>query len=94
MNSAPQAPATPAPDFEAAMQELEALVAELERGELPLEESLKAFERGIALTRACQRSLKDAEQKVEVLLRESGAGAELAPFEAPEDRAAGEGPVE
>lgn len=59
-------------DFEAAMTELEALVERLELGDLPLEESLKAFERGVALTRSCQSALKDAEQKVEVLLKKAG----------------------
>ncbi len=54
------------------MQELEALVERLETGELPLEESLRAFERGVALTRTCQGALKEAEQKVEVLLKKAG----------------------
>jgi exodeoxyribonuclease VII small subunit len=59
-------------DFEAAMNELEKLVERLEQGDLPLEESLKAFERGVALTRVCQTALKEAEQKVEILLKKSG----------------------
>ena len=63
---------TPVVDFEAAMTELETLVERLETGDLPLEESLQAFERGIALTRSCQSALKDAEQKVEVLLKKAG----------------------
>ena len=46
------------------MAELEALVERLERGDLPLEESLKQFERGVVLARACQTALKAAEQKV------------------------------
>lgn len=62
----------PAVDFEAAMSELESLVERLETGDLPLEESLKSFERGVALTRSCQSALKDAEQKVEVLLKKAG----------------------
>ena len=57
------------PDFEHCMAELEALVERLERGDLPLEESLKQFERGVVLARACQTALKAAEQKVEVLLK-------------------------
>ena len=65
------------PDFEQSMRELEALVEKLEQGDLPLEEALKQFERGVALTRACQAALKEAEQKVEVLLkRSSGEGTE------------------
>jgi len=51
------------PDFETAMRELEELVERLEQGDLSLEESLAAFERGVTLTRACQTALKEAEQK-------------------------------
>ncbi len=60
------------PDFELAMRDLEALVEQLERGDLPLEESLAAFERGVMLTRTCQLALKEAEQKVEILLKKAG----------------------
>jgi exodeoxyribonuclease VII small subunit len=67
-------------DFERALAELEALVATLEQGELPLEQSLAAFERGVALTRRCQAALQAAEQKVEILVQESG-GASVRPFE-------------
>lgn len=59
-------------DFEKALQELTSLVERLEQGDLPLEESLQQFERGIALTRACQAALKDAEQKVEMLATHDG----------------------
>jgi exodeoxyribonuclease VII small subunit len=59
-------------DFETAMRDLEAIVERLEQGDLPLEESLAAFERGIMLTRSCQAALKEAEQKVEILLKKSG----------------------
>jgi len=59
-------------DFEAAMRDLEELVERLEHGELPLEESIAAFERGVMLTRSCQMALKDAEQKVEILLKKAG----------------------
>jgi exodeoxyribonuclease VII small subunit len=65
----------PAPDFETAMRDLEELVERLEHGDLPLEESLAAFERGIMLTRACQSALKEAEQKVEILLKKAGESA-------------------
>lgn len=61
----------PAP-FEESLTELEQLVDKMEQGHLPLEESLKLFERGVALTRTCQKALKDAEQKVHVLLEENG----------------------
>ena len=72
------------PDFEQALGELESVVERLEHGELPLEEALKQFERGIELARSCQASLKQAEQKVEILLRKSGAPEqfEAAPFDA------------
>jgi exodeoxyribonuclease VII small subunit len=59
-------------DFETAMRDLEELVERLEQGDLPLEESLAAFERGVMLTRSCQLALKEAEQKVEILLKKSG----------------------
>ena len=65
----------PKPDFETAMRDLEALVQRLEQGDLPLEESLAAFERGVALTRSCQTALKEAEQKVEILLKKAGGHA-------------------
>jgi exodeoxyribonuclease VII small subunit len=60
------------PDFEQSLSELEALVAKLEQGELPLEEALKTFERGVTLTRQCQTALRNAQQKVEVLLTRNG----------------------
>jgi exodeoxyribonuclease VII small subunit len=66
-------------DFEAALAELEALVARLEQGDLPLDDALKSFERGVALTRQCQGALKAAQQKVEILLN-SSVGAEPEPF--------------
>jgi exodeoxyribonuclease VII small subunit len=90
-NAAPSAATSPdlsAPDasdpvqdtgFEARLAELEALVDTLERGELTLEESLAAFERGVLLTRTCQKVLDVAEQRVRILT--SGAeGAEPEPF--------------
>src|SRR5215831_16955341 len=72
------------PDFEQALAELEQLVERLERGDLPLDEALKTFERGVALTRHCQTSLKAAQQKVEILLRKNGQ-SELQPFAGTED---------
>lgn len=62
-------------DFETAMRDLEDLVERLEQGDLSLEESLAAFERGVMLTRACQTALKEAEQKVEILLKKAGETA-------------------
>jgi exodeoxyribonuclease VII small subunit len=63
---------TKLPDFEQSLTELEALVARLEQGDVPLEEALKNFERGVALTRQCQTALRAAQQKVEVLLTRNG----------------------
>ncbi len=67
------------PDFEKSLDELEKIVSELEQGDLSLEESLKYFEKGIALTRTCQKALKEAEQKVQILLEENGE-SKFAPF--------------
>ena len=58
------------PNFEAALAELEPLVTQMESGELSLDESLKAFERGVSLARQCQLELKQAEQRVQVLTAE------------------------
>jgi exodeoxyribonuclease VII small subunit len=76
-------------DFEQALAELESLVERLERGDVPLDEALKTFERGVALTRQCQAALQAAQQKVEILLKRSGQ-PEVQPFEEPgEEDAAG-----
>ncbi|HZF31665.1 MAG TPA: exodeoxyribonuclease VII small subunit [Gammaproteobacteria bacterium] len=66
--------------LEKSLEELEALVARLEGGDLPLEQALKEFERGVRLTRQCQAALQEAEQKVEILLKKTEA-AESQPFE-------------
>lgn len=71
-------------DFEAALEELEALVERMEEGELSLEESLKTYERGIALSRACQKSLDAAEQRIQILSEKDNA-AEARDFEPDED---------
>ena len=57
-------------DFEQQLKNLEALVESLESGDLSLEDSLKSFEQGIKVARECQTALKQAEQKVEVLMRQ------------------------
>ena len=78
--------ATPPFEFEQSMGELEAVVARLEQGDVPLEEALASFERGIALTRACQQALTQAEQKVELLLARADGSHATVPFdEAPDD---------
>jgi len=66
--------------FEEALAELEALVRRLEQGELPLEESLAAFERGMALVRALGARLDEVEQRVEVLLRVADGGLVTRPL--------------
>ena len=74
------------PDFEKSLQELETLVERLERGDLPLDEALKAFERGVALTRECQSALAAAQSRVDILLQREGAET-LAPFATDADEA-------
>jgi exodeoxyribonuclease VII small subunit len=65
--------AAPEPlNFEQTISQLDAVVEALEKNETSLEESLKAFERGITLTRSAQKALMEAEQKVQVLLEENG----------------------
>lgn len=69
-------------DFETALAQLEELVAKMESGVLPLEESLAAYRRGVALTRVCQERLAQAEQQITVL--EAGL---LRPFDATDRQA-------
>jgi len=78
----PAEPETP-PDFEASLEELEALVERLERGDLQLEDALRSFERGVQLTRQCQGALAVAQQKVEILLK-AGGDAQVRDFSAHE----------
>lgn len=59
-------------DFEKSLSELENLVTRMESGNLSLEDSMTAFEQGIALTRQCQQALKQAEQKVQLLMEKNG----------------------
>jgi len=67
-------------NLEKSLSDLEELVEELESGDLPLETAMKKFEEGIKLTRGCQTALKEAEQKVQILLKSAG-GEELQDFE-------------
>lgn len=60
------------PDFEQSLEKLETLVEALETGDLTLEQSLKSFEEGIALTRVCQTALTEAEQTVKILTEKGG----------------------
>ena len=68
-------------NLEKSLADLEALVEELESGDLPLDKAMKKFEEGIKLTRGCQAALKDAEQKVEILLKTAGGEDTLEDFE-------------
>jgi len=60
-------PTQPPQDFESALAELEAIVASMEGGQLPLKESLAAYKRGAELVAFCQSALKDAQQEIEIL---------------------------
>ena len=68
-------------NLEKALADLETLVDELEGGDLPLETAMKKFEEGIRLTRGCQMALKDAEQRVEILIKSAGEVEQLEPFD-------------
>ena len=73
-NSKPQ-------NFETSLEDLERIVRELERGDLPLEKSLELFEQGVKLSRACQERLNEAERRIEILTRDSQGRASVSPFE-------------
>jgi exodeoxyribonuclease VII small subunit len=68
-------------NLEKSLADLEALVEELESGDLPLDKAMKKFEEGIKLTRGCQAALKEAEQKVEILLKSAGGEDKLEEFD-------------
>ena len=76
--------------FEASLNQLEAIVGQLEAGDLPLEESLKLFEKGVALSRECRERLNEAERRIEVLMKDSDGNpvaSELDPASLRGDRA-------
>ncbi len=68
-------------NLEKSLADLEALVEELESGDLPLDKAMKKFEEGIKLPRGCQAALKEAEQKVEILLKSAGGEETLDEFD-------------
>jgi exodeoxyribonuclease VII small subunit len=68
-------------NFEDAIQELEKIVDDLESGELSLEDSIRAFEKGIELSRLCRKKLEKAEDRVKKLLEKSGGDFDLGLFE-------------
>jgi exodeoxyribonuclease VII small subunit len=65
--------------LEKTLEDLEQLVEKLEEGEMPLNQALTEFERGIKLTRQCQAVLKDVEQKIEILLADAEEPVEFEP---------------
>ncbi len=67
-------------NFEESLKKLETIVAQLEQGELPLEDSLKLFEEGVGLSAACKQELDTAEGKVQMLVKQRDGGARLEPF--------------
>jgi exodeoxyribonuclease VII small subunit len=77
---------TPSLNFETSLEELERIVKELEKGDLPLERSLELFESGMRLSAECKRQLEDAESRVEVLTRR---GAEMVALPFSSDNPAG-----
>lgn len=72
-------------DFEKAFQQLEKIVQRLEGEELSLDESLRLFEEGIALSRFCHQKLEEVEKKIELILSDAKGEPLLRPFEAEED---------
>ena len=71
--------------FETSLARLEQIVKELERGELPLEQSLKLFEEGVKLSRMCNKRLDEAERKVEILVKNKTGDISPQPFTEPEN---------
>ena len=69
--------------FESQLKELEEIVGKLENGDLPLEESLKLFEKGVVLSRECRDRLTNAERRIEVLLRDSDGNFQLRDLDTP-----------
>ena len=74
------------PKFEQCLERLEQIVEQLERGDIPLEQSLKLFEEGMTLSTACRKELQEAEGKVEILLKQNGK-LQAEPFEGSAERA-------
>jgi exodeoxyribonuclease VII small subunit len=66
--------------FEESLKQLESIIAKLERGDLPLEESVQLFEEGIRLSNACKADLEAAEGKVQILLKQKDGSRKPEPF--------------
>ncbi len=71
---------TRSPDFEKSLQELEQLVEKLENGDLPLDDAMRTYERGFALSRDCQNALQQAQARVDILNQRSGPETQAEPF--------------
>lgn len=71
--------------FEDALKKLESIVERMEKGDIPLDESLKLFEEGVKLTRFCSKELQKAEKKVEMLTKDSEGKLVAVPFEEEEE---------
>jgi exodeoxyribonuclease VII small subunit len=67
--------------FEEALARLEAIVNELERGQLPLDDSMRIFEEGMKLSKTCLKMLEDAERKVEILIKDKDGSKRARPFD-------------
>jgi len=76
--------------FEEALARLEAIVAELERGELPLEDSMRIFEEGMKLSKVCLKMLEEAERKVEFLVKDKDGKKRTRTFDIEEYSEAGQ----
>ena len=83
-------PRTKSSEFERAFQELEEIVKRLESEELPLDESLQLFEKGIRLSRFCNQKLEEVEKKIELILADAKGQPVTEPFEPEEEDAATE----
>ena len=79
--SAKPKPATAEPNFETAMNRLEAIVEQMESGKLPLEDLIVRYEEGMNLVKVCQERLATAEQKIEIIARNSAGKPVLKNFE-------------
>jgi exodeoxyribonuclease VII small subunit len=81
-NKTPAPTAVTAQSFERSLDEMEAVVEELESGEVPLERALELFEKGMQLSQTCRKQLEEAETRVEMLIRK-GSSVTVEPFPTP-----------
>jgi exodeoxyribonuclease VII small subunit len=81
-------PSPAEPNFETAMDRLEAIVEQMESGKLPLEDLIVRYEEGMNLVKVCQERLVSAEQKIEIIARNNAGKATVKPFDPPPEAAA------